>query len=123
VRNVPREDVGFRGRPLCLSMSTAVATPLSEAGAWASRVWMDHRGLPPRESPIAGTLVTPLPLLSGAGGELCAHAAAWLGIHAWGRASISDRYRARIPFMPFAVRGARLDQTLCYSVSSWRHPP
>jgi hypothetical protein len=35
--------------------------------------------LPPGESPIAGTLVTRLPLLNGAGGELCAHAAVWLG--------------------------------------------
>jgi hypothetical protein len=41
---------------------------------------MDYRGLPPRESPIAGTLVTPLPLQGGVGGELCAHAGAWAGM-------------------------------------------
>ena len=35
--------------------------------------------MPPSESSIAGTLVTPLSLQSSAGGKLCAHAAAWLG--------------------------------------------
>jgi hypothetical protein len=53
---------------------------LSEAWDWGGAVWMDHRGLPPGESPIAGTLVTPSPLLDGAGGQLRAHAAAWLGM-------------------------------------------
>jgi hypothetical protein len=32
------------------------------------------------ESPIAGALVTPLPLLNGVGGDLCAHAAARPGM-------------------------------------------
>jgi len=61
--------------------SAPAATPslsklLSEAGAWGSQFWAGHRGLPRRESPIADTLVAPLPPLDGARGELCAHVAA-----------------------------------------------